>query len=191
MIVARSAELAEDHLAAGTLHCPQCAGRLAKWGFGRRRTIRSHGSTTVTLRPRRVRCPDCESTHIVLPTALQARRADTTAVIADALIHKVNGLGFRRIAARIGRPESTVRRWLRRATPKHLHWMYQRGAQRLIAVAPDAFSELRFVGHQLRDTLSVLCAAAYWDRHRLGLPDPPWTMVGIYTLGRLLAPPPG
>jgi hypothetical protein len=23
------------------------------------------------------------------------------------------------------------------------------------------------------------------------MPDPPWTMVGIYTLGRLLAPPPG
>ncbi|WP_219070803.1 helix-turn-helix domain-containing protein, partial [Candidatus Mycobacterium methanotrophicum] len=129
------------------------------------------------------------STHIVLPAAFQARHADTTAVIGQALLHEVNGLGYRRIAARIHRSESTVRRWLRRAAPKHLHWMYQRGAQRLIEVAPDVFGELRFVGHQLRDTLSVLCAAAYWDRHRLGLPDPPWTMVGIYTLGRLLAPP--
>lgn len=191
MIVARTAEMAEEHLDAGTLHCPRCAGRLTKWGFGRRRTIRSHGSTTVMLRPRRVRCSDCESTHIVVPAAFQARRADTTEVIGQALLHKAHGLGYRRIAARIHRPESTVRRWLRRVTPQHLHWVYQHGVQRLIKVAPDAFAELRFVGHHLRDTLSVLCAAAYWDRHRLGLPDPPWTMVGIYTLGRLLAPPPG
>lgn len=189
MIVARTAELAEDHLDAGTLHCPQCAGRLAKWGFGRRRTIRSHGATTVTLRPRRVRCSDCESTHIVLPTAFQARRADTTEVIGQALLHNANGLGYRSIAARLRRPESTVRRWLRRATPKHMHWMYQRGVQRLVQVAPDPSAELRFVGNQLRDTLSMLAAAARWDRDRLGFTDPPWTMVGIYTLGRLLAPP--
>lgn len=189
MIVARTTELVEDNLAAGTLQCPRCEGRLTKWGFGRRRTIRSHGTATVTLRPRRVRCSDCESTHIVLPTAFQLRRADTTAVIGDALLHKANGLGHRRIAARMHRPESTVRRWLRRATPEHLQWMFQRGVQRLIEVAPDASAELQFAGNQLRDTLSVLGAAARWDRHRLGFTDPPWTMVGIYTSGRLLAPP--
>lgn len=189
MIVARTTELVEDNLAAGTLQCPRCEGRLTKWGFGRRRTIRSHGTATVTLRPRRVRCSDCESTHIVLPTAFQLRRADTTAVIGDALVHKANGLGHRRIAARLDRPESTVRRWLRRATPAHLQWMFQRGVQRLIEIAPDASAELQFAGNQLRDTLSVLGAAARWDRHRLGFTDPPWTMVGIYTSGRLLAPP--
>ena len=119
----------------------------------------------------------------------QLRRADTTAVIGDALLHKANGLGHRRIAARMHRPESTVRRWLRRATPEHLQWMFQRGVQRLIEVAPDACAELQFAGNQLRDTLSVLGAAARWDRHRLGFTDPPWTMAGIYTSGRLLAPP--
>jgi hypothetical protein len=97
----------------------------------------------------------------VVPTAFQARRADTTEVIGHALLHKANGLGYWRIAARIHRSESTVQRWLRRATPMHLRWMCQRGAQRLIQIAPDAFAELRFIGHQLRDTLSVLCAAAY------------------------------
>ncbi|MGB2918983.1 MAG: helix-turn-helix domain-containing protein, partial [Mycobacterium sp.] len=66
---------------------------------------------------------------------------------------------------------------------------YQRGVQRLVQVAPDPSAELRFVGNQLRDTLSMLAAAARWDRDRLGFTDPPWTMVGIYTLGRLLAPP--
>ncbi|WP_176219877.1 hypothetical protein [Mycobacterium malmoense] len=67
--------------------------------------------------------------------------------------------------------------------------MFQRGVQRLIEVAPDALAELRFAGNQLCDTLSVLGAAARWDRHRLGFTGLPWTMVGIFTLGRLLAPP--
>jgi transposase-like protein len=85
--------------------------------FGRRRTIRSHGTATVTLRPRRVRCSDCESTHIVLPTAFQARHAGITEVIGQTLVHKANGLGYRRIAARLHRSESTVRRWLHCAVP--------------------------------------------------------------------------
>ena len=93
----------------------------------------------MTVRPRRVRCRDCAATHILLPTALQPRRADTTEVIGTALAHKANGLGFRRIAARMGRAESTVRRWLRRATDKHLSWACQQGATRLIQLAPDAF----------------------------------------------------
>ncbi|WP_343576508.1 DUF6431 domain-containing protein [Mycobacterium sp.] len=113
------------------MHCPRCAGRLTTWAFGRRRTIRSHDRETVTLRPRRVRCSDCQSTHIVLPTAFQARRADTTEVIGDALLHKANRLGYRRIAARIHRSESTVRRWLRRATPKHLREVRRKPCPRL------------------------------------------------------------
>ncbi|UQX11304.1 DUF6431 domain-containing protein [Candidatus Mycobacterium methanotrophicum] len=148
-MVARTAELVEDNLAAGTLRCPRCDGRLAKWGFGRRRTIRSHGNATVTLRPRRVRCPDCESTHIVLPAAFQARRAGTTAVTGDALLHKAKGFGYRRITARLHRPESTVRRWLRRAAPAHLQWIFERGVQRLVEVAPDPSTELQLVGNQL------------------------------------------
>jgi hypothetical protein len=190
VIVARTAELAEEHLAAGTLRCPRCCGRgLLAWGYGRTRTVRSHGTTTVTVRPRRVRCSGCGSTHIVLPAALQPRRADTTAVVGTALLHKANGLGYRRIAARSGRPESTVRRWLRRATPAHLEWMYQRGVQRLVQLAPDTLHELRYCRNLLRHALSVLAAAAYWDRRRCGFTDPPWTLIGVYTRGRLLGPP--
>ncbi len=44
-------------------------------------------------------------------------------------------------------------------------------------------------GNLLRHTLSVLIAAAYWDRRRCGSEDPIWTVVGMYTRGRLLAPP--
>lgn len=190
MIIARTAELGEEQLAIGSMRCPRCRrAELISWGYGRERTVRSHGAATATVRPRRVRCGSCGSTHIVLPAALQPRRADTTAVIGTALLHKANGLGHRRIAATMGRPASTVRRWLRRTTPTHLHWIYQRGVQRLVQLAPDTLHELRYDGNPLRHALSVLAAAAYWDRHRFGFTDPPWTLIGIYTRGRLLAPP--
>ena len=110
-------------------------------------------------------------------------------MIGTALAHKANGLGFRRIAARMGRAESTARRWLRRATAKHLAWAYQQGATRLIQLAPDAFTEIHYAGNQLRHTLTVLIAAAYWDRRRCGFEDPQWTLIGMYTRGRLFAPP--
>src|SRR6476646_10306832 len=161
---------------------PRCGSALAKCGYARERTFRALGAATVTVRPRRVRCRDCAITHILLPTA-------TPEVIGTALAHKANGLGFRRIAARMGRAESTVRRWLRRATDKHLTWACQQGTTRLIQLAPDAFTEIRYAGNQLRHTLTVLIAAAYWDRRRCGFEDHPWTLIGMYTRGRLLAPP--
>src|SRR6478609_3325891 len=139
-------------------------------------------------RPRRVRCTGCLDTHIVVPAAFQARRADTTAVIGQALLHKAHGLGCRRIAELMGRPESTVRRWLGRATPAHLNWIYQQGVQRLVQIAPDALADQKFTGNPVRDSLSALGAAAFWDRRRFGFTEPPWTLIGSYTSGRLLAP---
>lgn len=69
------------------------------------------------------------------------------------------------------------------------HWAYQHGAARLIALHPDAFTELRLTGNPVRDTLQVLAAAAYWDARVCGFDDPPWALIGMYTRGRLLAPP--
>jgi hypothetical protein len=40
-----------------------------------------------------------------------------------------------------------------------------------------------------RTRLPMLAAAAHWDRHRFRFTDPPWTLIGVYTRGRLLAPP--
>ena len=189
MIVIRRPEDAETWLSDAVMCCPGCGGALATWGYARERTVRALGAATVVVRPRRVRCRECATTHVLLPTAVQPRRADTTEVIGTALTHKAHGLGFRRIAARMGRAESTVRRWLRRATDTHLHWACQQGAARLIPPAPDAFTEICYAGNQVRDTLNVLTAAAYWDRRRCGFEDPPWTLIGMYTRGRLLAPP--
>jgi Sigma-70, region 4 len=43
------------------------------------------------------------------------RRLDAVEVIGRALVEAARGVDFRRIAAELGLPESTVRNWLRRA----------------------------------------------------------------------------
>ena len=86
--------------------CPM-VDSVARWGHGRARIVRSVGVTTLTVRPQRVRCRDCGAMHILLPTALQLRRADTTEVIGIALAYTAKGLGFRSIGERMGRPDST------------------------------------------------------------------------------------
>ena len=35
----------------------------------------------------------------------------------------------------------------------------------------------------------VVGSFLYWDRRRCGFEDPPWTLIGMYTRGRLLALP--
>ena len=196
MIVIRDPADTATYLAEGRMRCPNCTGTLGRWGYGRERTLRALGTGLVRVRPQRLRCHDCRGTHIVLPAALQPRRADTTAVIGTALLHRANGLGHRRIATLMGRAESTVRRWLRRRSDSHLDWMWRQGSQRLIQLAPDVYTELRYTGNvlrrtgdMLRHTLTVLAAAAYWDRARCGFTDEPWTLIGMYTRGRLLTPP--
>ena len=114
MLVSRP-EVAEETLLAGDLPCPRCRGVLRPFGNGRTRTVRGIGTDTVTVTPRRARCADCQVTQILLPTALTVRRADSTEPIGTALVAHARGAGHRSIAARFGRPESTVRRWLRGA----------------------------------------------------------------------------
>ncbi|AOS90783.1 MULTISPECIES: helix-turn-helix domain-containing protein [Mycobacterium avium complex (MAC)] len=192
MIIVATAESAEQALTAGTMRCPRggCVGTLARWGYGRRRRIRGLEGAVIDARPRRVRCDGCGTTQILLPAALQPRRADTTEVIGIALARKATGLGHRRIAAALGRSPSTVRRWCRRARDcGHLNWLWQRGAQELIRLDADAFNQLTGTGNLLRDALAMLAAAAWWTRQRLGIAEPPWSLIGLYTRGHLLAPP--
>ncbi|RAX47981.1 hypothetical protein DQ353_17460 [Arthrobacter sp. AQ5-05] len=88
---------------------------LRPWGFGVARIIRC--GTPVENRwftPRRAICCGCEATHILLPAEFACRRADHMEVLAEAVeLNAVEGLGHRKIAARLGRPESTVRDWIR------------------------------------------------------------------------------
>jgi hypothetical protein len=83
MIIVCTAESAEQALAEGQMTCPSrgCGDILQRWGYGRRRRVRSLGADVIDVRPRRVRCRGCEVAQILLPAALQPRRADATEVI--------------------------------------------------------------------------------------------------------------
>ncbi|ETW25672.1 helix-turn-helix domain-containing protein [Mycobacterium gastri] len=192
MIIVRAAESAEEALADRTMRCPHhgCGDTLQRWGHGRRRRVRGLGTEPIDVQPRRVRCRGCGATQVLLPAALQPRRADSTEVVGTALASKAKGLGYRRIAATLGRSASTVRRWLRRARDRaHLNRLWQRGAQELIRLNADAFNAIAGTGNLLLDCLTMLAAAAWWARRRLGIAEPVWTLIGLYTGGRLLAPP--
>src|SRR6202158_4992099 len=96
--------------------CPSWAGVRAPWGFARRRSIRLRGEArTVSLRPRRSKCRACTRTHVLLPVLCLLRRQYEVAVIGAAIEARAAGCcGYRRIAAELGVPVRTVRRWLRR-----------------------------------------------------------------------------
>ena len=134
---------AETDLAGGTLTCPSCTGPLRPWGHARARTVRDHGASVVALRPRRARCRTCRGTHVLLPAVVAPRRADTTAVIGSALQASARGTGYRRIAAQVQRPLSTVRRWIRAVPdPGHVEWLRTHGMVWLARVDLDVINTL-------------------------------------------------
>jgi hypothetical protein len=94
----------------------------------------------------------------------QARRADTTAVIGHAALHKAHGRGHRGSPNSWTEPNQPCGAGLARATPTHLNWIYQHGVQSLVQIAPDALVDQTFTGNPVRDSLSVLGSAAFWDR---------------------------
>lgn len=114
MMIVADPEQAEAALRTGQRACPDCSARLRPYGYARARTVRGLGEARLRVRPRRARCAGCAATHVLLPAALSARRADTVEVIGTALAAKARGSGYRTIAADLGRSASTVRRWLRR-----------------------------------------------------------------------------
>ena len=92
----------------------------------------------MALRPRRARCRTCRVTHVLLPAVVAPRRADTTAVIGSALQASARGTGYRRIAAQLERPLSTVRRWIRAVRdPDHVEWLRAQGVGWLARVDRD------------------------------------------------------
>jgi transposase-like protein len=189
VIVVSCPQRAERILQAGTMSCPRCRGRLRPYGHGRTRTVRGVGADTVTVTPRRARCVECRGTQILLPTALTVRRADSTEVIGNALAAKANGAGFRTIAARLGRPASTVRRWLRRAPESHTQWLLERAVERAVQIDPELFERRAPQKTPLGHALNLLAGAAVRYRERLSLADAPWALIGFFAHGRLLAPP--
>ena len=102
LTVGNDADGVERMLEEGSLRCPWCGGRLARWGHARERTVFGPGRKGWQVRPRRSRCTVCRVTHVLLPARLLLRRADEAPVIGAALASAARGQGRRRVAAELG-----------------------------------------------------------------------------------------
>ena len=109
LTVGNDAGRVERLLEEGGLSCPDCGGRLAGWGHGRRREVFGPGRRTRrVVRPRRSRCAACRVTHMLLPAWMLLRRMDEAAVAGAALAAAARGLGYRRAARVRGREKVPV-----------------------------------------------------------------------------------
>ena len=175
----------ERELAAGRLCCPTCDGELRPWSFARPRQLRGRDGP-VPLRPRRSRCRRCGITHVLLPVLALLRRRDVVEVIGTALMGKGGGVGHRRLATQLDRPEETVRGWLRRFTARatEIREDFTRLAHRLwadlSAVLPRA--------SPVADAVEAIGVAAQAAAERFG-PMPVWHFAAGASAGRLLATP--
>ncbi len=116
------------------------------------------------------------------------RRADAVDVVGAALTAKAAGQGHRPIAARLGRPVSTVRGWLR---------AFAGNAGRVRSVFAVLLGELdpltgpiRPGGSLFADAVEVIGACAAAARRRLGVVGAvsAWQLCSAVTGGRLLSP---
>ncbi|MGH3569899.1 MAG: hypothetical protein ACRDRH_28585 [Pseudonocardia sp.] len=177
----------ETALLAGELGCPAlgCPGQLGPWGWARERALRGE-TGQVRLRPRRSRCGGCQRTHVLLPASVLLRRADVVTVIGAALLAKVSGTGHRKIAAALGRPDATVRGWLRRivavaeAVLAALGVLAAELGVEFIAPAPTTTPVAAVV-----ELVGALARAA---ARVLGGSCSPWRLATVLCGGRLLSP---
>jgi len=183
IIVASDPEIVESELLGGSIFCPFCNEVLRPWGYARSRTIRMVNGI-LTIRPRRSRCKNCSITSVLIPDYLLVRRVDEATVIGSALVQKAEGAGHRKIALNIGRPETTVRGWIR---------CFRKNSEILLehftnwALALDAtLSEIAEVGSLFADAISAIGIAARAAIIRFG-PKPPWSQISAMCGGRLLS----
>ncbi len=191
MLTCLAASVAEAGLAAGSLTCPSCgSGRLARWGYGRERTVTLLGGRRVAVRPRRARCTACEVTHVIVPAWCVPRRAHGLEVIGTAAAAALAGHGHRAIGPELGVPAATVRGWLlrlrARAEQLRCHALGQ-----LAVFGGDRADHLGPSGSPLGDALAALAAAVAAVRRRLpgyGGPGLIWPLLGQLGLAAHLTP---
>lgn len=183
LIVRSDPDRVERDLAAGLVTCPSCGSSMGGWGFARWRLVRAEGGP-VGLRPRRARCAQCGSTHVLLPDVVLARRVDTVAVIGAAVSAAGAGAGHRKVAEGVGRPVSTVRGWLRRfrAVAGRVAVFFTAWAARLDPLLAPVLP----TGSEVSDALEAIGVAARGLSLRWG-PRPAWSWVSVLTVGRLLS----
>lgn len=114
MITVVDPDAARAALAAGELACPRsgCGGRLRPWSKARPRRVRGLDGTEVRFRPDRAKCRACRRSDVLLPAQFLPRRGYDVHVVGAALLTAAEGAGYRRAAATVGVPASTVRGWL-------------------------------------------------------------------------------
>jgi hypothetical protein len=125
---------------------------------------------------------------VLLPVSVLVRRADAVEVVGAGLVLKASGFGWRRVAARLGRPGATVRGWLRRFSSRAeaVRGLF---TTLLVTVAPDPVPAAA-AGSRFADAVASVIAAsvgagARWSQ-LVGLS--PWRIACAVSASRLLAP---
>jgi transposase-like protein len=126
-------------------------------------------------------------THVLLLVDALLRRADTAAVIGAALLAKAAGHGHRAVAARLGRPASTVRGWLRQFGSRAEAVRAAFTALAVTLVVDAALPEP--TGGVFADAVAAIGAAASAAARRFDVPIVSgWRLTAAVSTGRLLAP---
>jgi hypothetical protein len=126
-------------------------------------------------------------TQVLLPVVALLWRADAAVVVGAAVAAKAWGSGYRWIAVVLGRPEETVRGWLRRFAGR---------VEAVRAVFTGWFAALdpdpvmpEPAGSVWADAITVITAVAGAVATRFGLGAvAPWELAVAVSGGRLLAP---
>jgi hypothetical protein len=163
---------------APTPTCPLCAAETGPWN-GYERHLRGDGDRLIWVP--RVRCRECEVTQALLPWFALPWRWDAVDVIGRALEMAAAAVGVRKIAVALGRPETTVRGWVRR-----FRGVAARLAAAILALAAGwAWSEWDIpVAAQARCVAAASVIAGQW-RRRYGA-GRSWRITNLITGGRML-----
>jgi hypothetical protein len=158
--------------------CPRCAGPTQRW-HGYPRHVRDDRDRLIWVA--RVRCTACGVTHSLLPSFVLPRRWDGVAHVGRAAELMAAGTGHRPIAVALGRPETTVRGWLRRLRAS----VVPLTATLLARAVALGWSGLQLpVGPLPRLVAAVHALAGRWPGSVQG---DPWSIAALVTGGRLLA----
>lgn len=173
----------ERRIDDGEFRCMRDGTRLWRWGWSTRRKVRGVG----WLRPRRLCCPVCGASHVLLPTSCLLRRADGVEVIGRGLELAARGAGHRKVAACLGCAASTVARWLRRARSNAAGVaVVVAGRVRLLdPLAPEPQVAANAIGAIVAFASALV--AAFRVRFAM-VQVAPWAPMSLVTAGMLLSP---
>jgi hypothetical protein len=129
---------------------------------------------------------------VLLPVNVLWHRRDEVSVIGEALTRSALGEGFRSIARVLGRPEATVRAWIRRM--RSVAESVRAAFTLVRVVLVSEATGLAVAGSPLADAVHAVLATAAAAGHVFAeLADiatgAPWEVACAVTGGMLLAPP--